>query len=289
MAFVVRNRAERRVAGAVLAALVLGSGAVACSKGGGSEESPQMTPAAAVAAAAKNSAGITALHYSMSGTMPGAGTIRAEARMSMKPLAMTMKMSSSVQKTAEPVEIRYVGSVMYINGGAEAAKELKGKHWLKFDLSGTAAAQQMNSQPAGAGQANQNPAQDSTFLSTSKNVQKVGTETVKGVKTTHYKGEITVGQMREALKNQKLGKAAREQREKSIDQYAALGADKMSMDLWIDGDSHVKQFRMRGDTSKGAMDVTTVFLDYDKPVSVTAPAAGDTVDLAAMMKDAQQG
>ncbi|MGW1157157.1 DUF1396 domain-containing protein [Streptomyces sp. NPDC002519] len=288
MTFAIRNRVERGAAGAVLAALVLGGGAVACSKGA-AEESPQMTPAAAVAKAAKNSEHITSLHYRMAGTMPGAGQVQAEARMSMKPLAMSMKMTSSEQKTQGPVEIRLVDKAMYVGGGAEAAKEMDGKHWIKFDLAAMGADKQLNMDQLGAGQANQNPAQDSTFLTSSKNVTKVGTETIDGVKTTHYKGEITVAEMRASLKAQKLDKAVLEQREKSLDQYAKLGADKIAMDMWVDGSDHTKQFRMRGDAEKGPMDMTITFLDYNKPVTVTAPSAGDTADLAEMMKGLQQG
>ncbi|MEU6364812.1 DUF1396 domain-containing protein [Streptomyces sp. NPDC046931] len=288
MTFAVRNRVERGAAGAVIAALVLGGGAVACSKGT-EEKSPEMTPAAAVAEAAKTAQQITSLHYRMTGKVPGAGQVQAEARMSMKPLAMSMKMTASEQKTAGPVEIRLVDKAMYIGGGAEAAKEMGGKHWIKFDLAALGADKQLNTQQLGAGQAGQNPAQDSTFLTSSKHVTKVGVETVGGVKTTHYKGDLTLADMRAYLKAQKLDEATLKQREKSLDQYAKMGADKMSMDMWIDGSNHTKQFRMRGDAAQGPLDMTITFLDYNKPVTVTAPSAKDTADLAEMMKGAQQG
>ncbi|MEV6024484.1 DUF1396 domain-containing protein [Streptomyces sp. NPDC052036] len=290
MTFAVRSRVERGAVGAVLAALVLGGGAVGCSKSNSAEESPAMTPAAAVAKAAKNSERITSLHYRMTGTMPGAGQIKAEARMAMKPLAMSMQMTSSQEKTDGPVEIRFVDKAMYIGAGAEAAKELGGKHWIKFDLGALGADMQKNvDQMGAAGQANQNPAQDATFLTGSKHVTKVGSETVEGVKTTHYKGDITIAEMRAQLKTQKLDKATLEQREKGLDQYAKMGADKMAMDMWIDGSDHTKQFRLRGDAAKGPLDMTITFIDYNKPVTVTAPSAKDTADLAEMMKGAQQG
>ncbi|MFI9648401.1 DUF1396 domain-containing protein [Streptomyces sp. NPDC052040] len=289
MTSAVRNKkVERRAAGAVLAALVLVGGAVGCSKGT-TDESPQMTPAAAVAKAAKNTEGITSLHYRMTGSVPGAGQVTAEARMAMKPLAASIKMTSSAQKAEGPVEIRMVGKVMYLGGGAEAAKEMDGKHWVKFDLGALGADKQLNPDQFGAGGADRNPAQDSTFLTSSKHVTKVGTETVDGVRTTHYRGDITLAELRADLKAQKLDKATREQREKSLDQYATMGADKMAMDMWVDGSNHTKQFRMRGDTAKGPLNMTITFLDYNKPVTVTAPSAQDTADLAEMMKAAQQG
>ncbi|MFF0220579.1 hypothetical protein [Streptomyces sp. NPDC004629] len=52
-----------------------------------------MEPAAAVAAAAKNADGITSFRYRLTGSVPGEGKIKGEAAMSVKPLAMSMKMA----------------------------------------------------------------------------------------------------------------------------------------------------------------------------------------------------
>ncbi|MFD7796932.1 DUF1396 domain-containing protein [Streptomyces sp. NPDC059759] len=276
---------RRGATGAALAALVLGGGAVACSQG--TDQSPEMSPAAAVAKAAKNTDDITSLHYRMSGTVPEEGKVTAEASMSMKPLAMSMKMTAADSGTDGPVEMRLVDGAMYIGGGAQAAKEMDGKSWIKFDMSALGADKGMNADQLGGGEADKNPAAESTFLTGSKNVKKVGTETVEGVKTTHYKGSITLAGLRKTLKGEK--KATREQREKSLEQYEKMGVDKFTMDAWIDGGSRTKQFRMRGTADKGPLDMTVTFLDYNKPVTVKAPPAKDTADLAEMIKGAQAG
>jgi hypothetical protein len=116
-------------------------------------------------------------------------------------------------------------------------------------------------------------------------VKKVGTEKVEGVETTHYKGTVTLGQFREALKDE--DEATREKREKSLDQYEKMGVDELTMDMWIDGEDHTKQFRMRGDADKGPLDMTITFLEFNEPVTIEAPPAKDTADLAEMMADAQ--
>ncbi|MFI6660855.1 LppX_LprAFG lipoprotein [Streptomyces sp. NPDC050523] len=283
----VRGPVRRRAMGAGLAALLLAGGAVACQKGDKAEGSPAMTPAAAVAKAAKNTENITSLRYRMTGKVPGEGQVSGEAAMSMKPLAMSMKMTAKDQATDGPVEIRLVDKAMYIGGNAEMSKEMDGKSWIKFDMSALGAGKGMDADQLGAGQADKNPASDSTFLTGSKDVKKVGTETVEGVKTTHYKGTVTVADLKASLKGE--NKTVREQREKSLEQYQKMGIDSMTMDMWIDGDDHTKQFRMRGDADKGPMDMTITFLDYNKPVTVTAPPAKDTADLAEMMKQAQSG
>ncbi|MET9680168.1 DUF1396 domain-containing protein [Streptomyces coeruleorubidus] len=262
-----------------LGALLLAAGAVGC----GSEQSPEMTPAAAVAKAAKNTEDITSLRYRMSGTVPESGQVKGEASMRLKPtIAMSMKMTASAQGAAEAVEIRLVDKAMYIGGGAEMAKEMDGKTWMKFDLSGSDAGKELD-QLGSANQAEQNPAAESTFLTGAKDVKKVGSEKVEGVETTHYTGTVTLKELRASLKE---GKAdTREQREKSIKQYEKLGVDKLTMDIWVDGDDHTKQFRMKGAADKGPLDMTITFLDYNKPVNVTAPPAKDVADLADLFKE----
>ncbi|MFC9127116.1 DUF1396 domain-containing protein [Streptomyces sp. NPDC057099] len=268
-----------------LGALLLAAGAVGC----GSEQSPEMTPAAAVAKAAKNTEDITSLRYRLSGTTPGEGRVKGEASMRMKPtIAMSMKMTAPDKGATEAVEIRLVDKAMYLGGGAEMAKEMDGKKWLKFDLSGSEAGKELDQMgSSGTSQAEQNPAAESAFLTGAEDVKKVGSEKVDGVETTHYSGTVTLTDLRASLKDAKAD--TRKQREKSIKQYEKLGVDKLTMDMWIDGDDHTKQFRMKGDADKGPLDMTITFLDYNKPVDVQAPPAKEVADLAGMFKELEQG
>jgi hypothetical protein len=271
--------------GAGFAALVLAGGAVGCGKET-VEGAPEMSPAAAVAKAAKNTEDITSFRYRMTGEVPEQGRIKAEASMRVKPtVAMSMKMTALDQGADGKAEIRLVDKALYIGGGAAAAKEMDGKSWIKFDMAAMG-----KDAPTGeslAGQADKNPATESSFLTGSKNVKKVGTETVDGVKTTHYRGTVTLDEFRASLKGK--SKATRERREKSLEQYEKLGVDKFTMDMWIDGDDHTKQFRLKGDADKGKLDMTITFLDLNQPVTVKAPAAKDTMDLADMFKDIDAG
>ncbi|MEU6453003.1 DUF1396 domain-containing protein [Streptomyces sp. NPDC047065] len=272
--------------GASAAALLLAVGAVGCS--GGTDESPEMTPAAAVAKAAKNTEEIDSIRYRMTGRTPEEGRVKAEAQMRIKPtLAMSMKMTALDQGGGQSAEIRLVDKAMYIGGGAEAAKEMDGKSWMKFDLSALGADGEELDQLGSASQADKNPATESTFLTGAEDVEKVGTETVDGVKTTHYKGTITLADLEKTLADE--DEATREKRQKSLEQYEKMGLDKLTMDMWIDGDEHTKQFRMRGDAAKGPLDMTVTFLGFNEPVKVAAPPAKDTMDLAEMMKGSQQG
>ncbi|MEU6479687.1 DUF1396 domain-containing protein [Streptomyces sp. NPDC047017] len=282
----VRGCLRRRAAGAGLAALLLAAGAVSCGKGA---ESPGMTPAAAVAAAARNTATIDSLHYRMTGQIPGQGRLEGEARMRMKPaLAMSMKMTVAVQGENQTVELRLVDKAMYLDGGAEAAQEMHGKRWMKIDMSAAGAGGAGLDQLGGAAQAEKNPATESELLTGAKDVRKIGSETVDGVKTTHYRGTATLDDLRAELEKQNAGKGAdvQKKQQQSLDGYEKLGVSKLTMDQWVDAQQHTKQFRLRGAAAKGPLDLTMTFLDFNKPVDVTAPPAAETTDMAELLKGA---
>ncbi len=197
---------------------------------------------------------------------------------------MNMKQKGAAQ-TGE-VEIRLVGGAFYINGGKEAAAELDGKSWIKFDLSAMGKGAGGQDPLAGVGRTDRNPAEDSASLTAAKNLRKVGPQTVDGVATTHYTGSLPLATMRASLENEDA--ATRKRREKGLEQYERMGISSLTMDMWIDGDDHTKQFRTRAKGTKGPLDLTITFLDYNKPVVVTAPPASETTDLAEMFKDAGQ-
>ncbi|MFF3333262.1 DUF1396 domain-containing protein [Streptomyces sp. NPDC002888] len=278
----VRGSARRRATGAGLAALLLASGATACA--GGSGESPAMSPVAAVAKAAKKTEAISSLRWKMTGVTPEEGHVEAEAAMRMKPPAMSMKISMPDDPEVKgTVEMRVIGKALYI-GGSSVAGEMDGKSWMKLGVSELGGADKgLNSDSKGLAEADRNPTSESAFLTGAKDVERVGTETIDGVKTTHYKGTATLDDLRDSFKDE--SKATRERREKSMKQYEDMGVDSFAMDMWVDGDDHTKRFRMRGDGDKGKLDLTLTFVDYNKPVTITAPPAKDTMDLAEMMKD----
>ncbi|MEV6885047.1 DUF1396 domain-containing protein [Streptomyces sp. NPDC051135] len=273
--------------GAGLAALLLAAGAVGCSKGDGSE-SPRMTPAAAVAKAAKNADDIDSIRYRMTGKVPENGRVEAEARTRIKPtFAMSMKMTAPDQGAAGTAEFRLVDKAVYIGGGPEAAKEMDGKSWIKIDLSELGMDEKVNKLIGASQAADKNPATESTFLTWSKDVEKVGTETVEGVKTTHYKGTVALADLEKSIGDE--DEVVREERQKSLDRYEKMGADKLVMDMWVDGDDQTKQFRMRADADKGPLDLTFTFFGVNEPVEVAAPPVAEVADLAEMRKGAQQG
>ncbi|MFS8200368.1 hypothetical protein ACLVWQ_16980 [Streptomyces sp. CWNU-52B] len=287
----------RGVTSAVLATMLLSGGALACGKNTGSdsagsakEEPASLTPAAAVAKAAKNAAGVTSLSYRITGTVPGKGRLRAEASMRTAPSALSMEMTAADRPGSGRTEIRFVDGTMYVGGSAVVSGKLDGKSW--FSAAPAVWGQlsvDNNSYGVLPRQFEGNPAVQSTLLTCSKEPRKIGTETVDGTRTTHYRGTV-IGEGCRAARDVAADKATRERRIGSYDQFVALGLDKtLTMDLWIDGDGRAKRFRMRGDSYDGRtggigdpLDLTVTILEVNQRVTVRTPPAEDTADLAAL-------
>ncbi|MEH0450291.1 LppX_LprAFG lipoprotein [Streptomyces sp. B21-102] len=226
-----------------------------------------------MAKAAKSAAGITSLHYRLSGTVPAKGRLTADASMTAQPPAMSMDLNTATQGGGGQLRIRFTNKTMYVGGSAIHSEKLKGKHWLSAAPAvwgqGAADNQSYRVLPS---QLQANPPSQSTLLTGSKDLRTVGTETVDGVPTTHYKGTVNY----DALSGERL------------DQFMQLEAsDPLTMDLWIDGKNRPKQYRLQGKPptdplpsgADAPLDLTVTFLDINQPTTITAPAADDTVPL----------
>ena len=284
-----RDSVPRRATGVAFAAVLLGGGAVGCGDDSAKEDSAKLTPSAAVAKVAENSGDITSLHYRVTGTVPERGRLTAEASMKTEPAAMTMVMTVAGARTKGGLDIRFVDEVIYLGGSGLDPAKSGAKSWLR-------------AAPAvwGRGASNNNsygtlprsmevsPLVQSTFLAGSKDVRRIGTETVDGTKAMHYRGTVTSSDLRAAQSAAK-DKATRDLRMERVDQFVNQGVDgALTMDLWVDADDHAKRFRVRGktyptrnDTDGGTLDLTVTFLDINQPVTIKAPPAKDTTPLAA--------
>ena len=120
------------------------------------------------------------------------------------------------------------------------------------------------------------PALNAKMLTASKDVRSVGTETVGGVSTTHYRGTFN---LRDALT--KLGSEQRAQAEKSMGQ---AGIDKMTFDVWVDGKQLPRKMSMA--TPPGAkldMKTTVTYTSFNVPLSITAPPKSQVTDGSDLM------
>ncbi len=108
-----------------------------------------------------------------------------------------------------------------------------GKQWLKFDMSRMLGAMGLGSLPTGT-----DPTQFVDFLrAVSASTTKVGTETVRGVRTTHYRAKVDLSRYPSLLPPSQRAAASR-----SVSTLeAALGTHIMPMDAWVDHSNLVRR------------------------------------------------
>jgi hypothetical protein len=162
---------------------------------------------------------------------------------------------------------------MYVQlDGLPAGGQLpNGKSWVKVDLERALKKLGVDLANLGVGQS---PTGVLAQLRGSINTQKVGTATIDGVRTTHYRGTVDV---QDAL-DQATAKE-RKTLQRLLDGAKAHGVDATSttFDVWVGDDGLVRRLTQRVG-SVGHLTMT--FSDYGEPVRIEAPAADATVDLS---------
>jgi hypothetical protein len=176
---------------------------------------------------------------------------------------------------------------LYISSKLFEGKLPGGKSWMRIDLDKAAKQQGFDLDVLGTSGPSQDPTQALDYLKGAGASTKVGTEEVRGVKTTHYRVDVD---LRKALKDSK-SKAAKETIDKLIETMD--GSTTMPVDVWIDADNLIRRERVRYDATinkvKSGLDFTTDFTDFDVAVKGKAPAREDTVDGLALLSKRTSG
>lgn len=144
---------------------------------------------------------------------------------------------------------------------------LKGKHWMRIDVSAI-----MGESGAKNMAANADPTAGLRYIGASKNVKDLGEETIRGKKATHYRGSVGTAQIKASHLTAQEKKAA-------LNSMAATGG-KMDVDLWVDANDLPVRVQQLG----GGMTVTMDFLKFGTTRPITAPPAADTGDLTEQVK-----
>jgi hypothetical protein len=183
----------------------------------------------------------------MTTTMPGLGTVRIDEVLD--------------------------GLVLYMRSDALTARLPGGKRWVKLDLAALGRQQGVDVaqlQQLGGGS---DPTQFLTYLKHSGDVENLGSDTIKGTPTTHYRATIDFDKVAA-----NAGDAAA-----SVRQLEQLtGRKAMPSDIWVDSDGRVRRQTIDYSVTQPAamsMQLTVDFERFGVPVHVHAPDASDTTDL----------
>jgi hypothetical protein len=152
------------------------------------------------------------------------------------------------------MEARYLPDAYYARMGDGFTEKTGGKHWIKYayddleQLAGSAgavlAAQMRGNAPHAAVK----------LLLSSTDVRKVGEETVRGRRTTHYCGTVP-GQSTEP----------------------------QTVDIWVDDRNLLVKKVEKGNPATGKLTQTAYYSDYGVRATTEQPPAGDTVDFKELL------
>ncbi|HEY3831836.1 MAG TPA: hypothetical protein VGO03_06055 [Acidimicrobiia bacterium] len=209
----------------------------------------------------------------------------------------TMNLGSLLPQAATnaEVQVRLVDGTMYMDMapfvsalskslGMNVGSLLGNVKWLKLDTGQLGAGSGTPAEYTG----------DLDYLRAASKggVTAVGTDTVRGVSTTHYRAMLDPAKIVAADKQRlaRLAPALRAVTQKGIDAIAKLHTPLVA-NVWIDGHDMVRRFAMDVPSLSVATGTTTVnesvsvsmeFYDFGTPVNVQAPPPSEVRDFSAL-------
>ena len=288
---------RRRVAAAFFAGL-LALALAAC--GGGGSSAPASTPAAttqqsatdvlASASEKARSAGSSKIALSVSLPLPGKtapSTLTGDGAFDYANERGTLNfdvgdllsgLAGGALGGSSKLQLVLDKNVLYLNFPA-LGQLLGGKPWIKLDPAELSKQQGLNlGQLQTIGQSD--PSAFLDYLGGVASLQRVGTETVRGTETTHYKAEIDFDKvLANAPADAKAGLKA------TIDQLAQqTGKRSVPVDVWVGNDGLVRKIMLSYPAVAGSTGspstVTVELYDFGTPVNVTVPPADQVTDFA---------
>ncbi len=290
----------------VLTAVVVGLFAVVAAGCGGSAVAvPELTSLTSVAqkSSAADSARFT---LTVEMAVPGSDKLsfgaeggfdtpakRAQMKMDLSSLATLLKsFGSSLGGTVTgdlgspddwKLEAILDGGTAYIHFPLLTKKLPAGKTWIKGDVKDLSSAQSGQLGQFGS-LAGIDPRDVFGFLkAVSGSIEPVGSETIRGVQTSHYRATLDIAKLAQLLP------AAQRQSLGSLDQAAAqAGLDALPLNIWIDSDQRVRKLSLDLDAKQPGTDqsVKASFVielyDYGAPLDLQLPPAEQVVDAATL-------
>ncbi|MER5259075.1 MULTISPECIES: hypothetical protein [unclassified Streptomyces] len=182
------------------------------------------------------------------------------------------------------IDYRYLKNGFYANMGDKfAAQAGGGKHWIEYDYATLAEISGAAGDAFKDQMQNSTPNQSVKMLLASGDVKRVGEETVRGTKTTHYSGTVDAADF--TGKNADLDA---EQMAELRKQFKQVGLSKQTIDIWVDGDDLLVKKAEKGKMADGEFSQIAYYSDYGTPVSVEKPPASDTMSFKDLMNQQPQ-
>jgi hypothetical protein len=260
------------VGAATGAALVVSLAACQGATGDGKQAGATVPAAQALALASQKTADVNSYKVAITaaGTGQAAAKLHGTIQIRLKPEVQATGTldQASIHGQSIPGGERAIllGDYFYAKVPQQLSQFTGGKPWVRFSVS-------QASKQAGVNLDSiikrANPAEQTKIFTGSKDVRRVGGESINGVKTTHYAGTLTPEQ---------AGKLDPKAQQAFKEFYQRSGANKVTFDLWVGKDSLPRKLVTKVGAEKGTASSTMIFSDFNKSFSVSAPPAAEVTD-----------
>ena len=149
-------------------------------------------------------------------------------------------------------------TTVYMRSSVFSSNLPSGKSWVSINLA--SAAQKLGVNFAQYTQ--QDPTDILAALKKAGSVDKIGSETVAGTDTTHYRATID------------LEKAPNGKQLEKVTNLKAL-----PVDVWVDGNNLLRRMTMKYSAGATSTSMQMDLSNYGEPVNVQVPSASETVDM----------
>lgn len=179
------------------------------------------------------------------------------------------------------VEAVFLYPTVYMRLPFLSDKLPEGKSWLKIDMSKVVKATGSTPVPQALDIGQVDPTQFLQYLKASSgNIQRLGSEKLYGVSTTHYQATL---QLADVLK--RLPPESRAAARPLLQHVGNAGA--IPIGVWIDGKGRVRKIQMSlniaGPTASGSATVTVGYTAYGPVPPVSPPAEGEVFNLTSLL------
>lgn len=267
----------------------------------GGEDATKVRPDA-LADAAERTSSVKGVRYTMAGEteVPGVGEVpfkgtgvsdikgqRSTAKLDMSEFAERFPEEGPGQDPDNwQMEVTYDSRFLYMKFPL-LAPQLDGKEWMKMDLLEVSKALGIDPSLVRADQQGGDPTVTLGYLrSVSDDVERVGTDNVRGVESTHYRATVDLRKYPEVVPP-----ADREGARRSIDRLIEISGDaEMPMEVWVGEDRMVRRMKWEqsvkppGQQQVQRSTFVTEFYDFDAQVRVDPPDDDDAKDVTEQVK-----
>ncbi len=174
-----------------------------------------------------------------------------------------VRLNLSVGGQALPVDEIITGHALYLK--LAALGTMTGKPWFKVSDAGRLPGSGAMISQLLQGIENANPLAQTSMLTASADLRKIGTQVINGVQTTHYAGSYPISRA--------FAKVPASLRSLTGPMLKSMGIRTAHFDTWIDGQHQVRKITTTEAGSSTRITTTIVITAINQPVSIQLPPA----------------